>query len=62
MTKYVCKVLFDGGVIFVESNRGIADFMHGFWINADMEFTAASDCRFWIPPSRIMHIEKICEE
>ncbi len=31
----------------------------GFWVNSELEYTQASDCKFWIPASRILYIEKV---
>jgi len=40
----------------VESIHEIKD---GFWINSKKKFTKKSDCRYWIPPSQIMFVEKL---
>ena len=36
----------------------LCDLKDGFWINMKFEFTRVSDSRHWIPPSRILYIEK----
>jgi len=36
----------------------IADVKDGFWVNSNLEFTNGSDCKFWIPPSRIIFVVK----
>lgn len=42
----------------VRSEDGIGDFVDGFWINDDYQFTKGSDAKFWIPPSCIRYISK----
>jgi hypothetical protein len=32
-------------------------FTEGFWIDPDLNFTLASDCKYWIPPGQIILIE-----
>lgn len=39
----------------------IGDVIDGFWVNDKYQVTRLSDCRFWIPPSRILYVEKITE-
>jgi hypothetical protein len=34
----------------------------GFWLNEKSEFTQGSDCKWWIPPSRIFFVEKVKKE
>lgn len=43
----------------VEAEGGPSMFSDGFWVNGALEYTKGSDCRVWIPPSRIICIEKI---
>ncbi len=31
----------------------------GFWVNSEMTFTQASDCKYFIPASNILYIEKV---
>ena len=31
----------------------------GFWLTENMEYTAGSNCKFWIPSSQLKHIEKV---
>lgn len=57
-TWYSCTFLFQGTTFNVETQEGIHAFSQGFWINSEMEYTKASDCRYWIPPSMILHVEK----
>ncbi len=38
---------------------GLHAFTSGFWITEDLKFTKGSDCKFWIPPSQILYIEKV---
>ncbi len=37
---------------------GLFAFSKGFWINDKLQFTKASDCKYWIPPSQILYVEK----
>lgn len=37
---------------------GIHAFREGFWINDKLKLTKFSDCRYWIPPSQILYVEK----
>jgi len=59
-TVYVCVFQFMGARDQARSEDGIGDFRHGFWLNEDKEFTKGSDCKHWIPPSKIEHVMK-CE-
>lgn len=45
-------------IMSVESKEGVSDFVDGFWINSDYEFTRGSDALYWIPPCRLLHVEK----
>jgi len=36
----------------------ILEAKNGFWINENFKFTLGSDCKFWVPESRILYIEK----
>ncbi len=38
---------------------GIHAFVGGFWITEEKKFTKGSDCKYWIPPSQILYVEKI---
>jgi hypothetical protein len=59
-TVYVCYYQYGAGLhtraVYVES---IFDVMEGFWLNRELIFTKASNCRYWIPPSRILYVEKV---
>ena len=33
--------------------------VNGLWINSAYEYTYGGDNKYWIPPSRILHVEKI---
>jgi hypothetical protein len=33
--------------------------VNGFWVNEAKEYTFSGDNKYWIPPSRILHVEKI---
>ena len=37
----------------------ISHFKDGFWVNEDGNFTVDSDAMYWIPPSRILFVEKV---
>lgn len=37
----------------------IGDVCDGFWINGIYQFTKGSDCKWWIPPSAIIMVEKL---
>ncbi len=41
---------------------GLHAFTSGFWITEELKFTKGSDCKYWIPPSQILYIEKIRKE
>lgn len=58
MSKYMCRFVLDYNEMetFVPS---IADIKEGFWVNGVKEFTKKEDCKYWIPPSQIMYVEKI---
>ncbi len=43
----------------VHYEEGIYAFAGGFWIDEDLHFTKGSDCKYWIPPSQILYIEKV---
>ena len=36
----------------------ISDIRDGFWTDRDGEFTKGADCKYWIPPSRILYVMK----
>lgn len=51
--------LHGGNELVTVTGHAIRDFTEGFWITRDLEFTTASDCVYWIPPSAIKYIEKV---
>jgi hypothetical protein len=57
-TIYMCEFIFRGNRLFAKSEYGIADFMEGFWIDKNWQFTKGGDCLYWIPPSCINYVEK----
>lgn len=60
MTVYRCH--FDFELVLdckVDSDKGIDEFAGGFWVNSKIKFTKGNDAKFWIPPSKIVFIEKI---
>lgn len=64
MKKYICHfysphILSQDFVAQAESDGGISDFKDGFWLNPYNKFTKGSDAKYWVPPSRILCIEKV---
>lgn len=57
-TYYICAFKFLDMTLSVESQEGIAAFCDGFWINSDYEYTTDEDRLYWIPPSRMLYVEK----
>lgn len=55
---YICYYEMCGRKKYVMSTVGIAIFKDGFWVNDLFELTQGSDCSTWIPPSRILYIDK----
>lgn len=41
---------------------GIYAFAGGFWLTSELKYTKGSDAVYWIPPSQILHVEKIRKE
>lgn len=62
MARYYCfyrlKTQTTENIYFVEV-ESIGDVEAGFWIDPMMAFTKAGDCKYWIPPSAILYVEKI---
>lgn len=62
MARYYCfyrfKTQTTENIYFVDV-ESIGDVEGGFWINGSRNFTKASDCKYWIPPSAILYVEKI---
>ena len=56
-TKYVCTFEFSEKFPRVISHD-LSDFLRGFWLDDLLRLTKASDCKYWIPPSKIQFIEK----
>ena len=44
---------------YFDTERGPHDFMGGFWIDENYEFTNGSDCKYWIPSSQVFLVEKL---
>ncbi len=59
MYSYKCIFRFNGSHEVTYDGDGIHAYTQGFWITQELEFTKGSDCKYWIPPSRILFIEKI---
>ncbi len=65
---YSYKCIFNFGAVYNFDRKphcvsydqdGLHAFTSGFWINLDLKFTKGSDCKYWIPPSQILYIEKV---
>jgi hypothetical protein len=37
----------------------ITDIREGFWVDESFEYVKTGNNKYWIPPSRILHVEKI---
>ncbi len=62
MYNYKCVFYFGGDRERYEvkyGQDGIHAFINGFWITYDLKFTKGSDCKYWIPPSQILYVEKV---
>lgn len=50
------------------SENGPTAFMDGFWVSEHMIYTTGvvnttgMNCKYWIPPSQILYIEKTTED
>jgi hypothetical protein len=42
----------------VSSDKGIAYFKDGFWVDQNLKLNVASKSRYWIPPHAIRYIAK----
>jgi hypothetical protein len=42
-------------------SRPLVDFINGFWVNEDYQYTNGSDCKYYILPHMIVSIEKLTE-
>ena len=63
--KYRCHFeLYDcGAYVHVEvEHYDMSAFTEGFWINEEKQLAAWSIGKYWIPPSRILFIERVEEE
>ncbi len=45
-------------VLYSAQAEGLGSFKDGFWISEKMELVKSVDCKYWIPPSQIVLIEK----
>lgn len=63
-TVYRCVYQFGGERRSTFSPYGIAVFEDGFWISSvgNITISDSGDCRYWIPPSAIVFIEKVTTE
>lgn len=64
MTRYSCLFVFGVGIgknHYFTDVPSIGDIKDGFWVDEAFEFTKSQDAKYWIPPSRILHVEKIYE-
>jgi len=57
-TEYLCWFMWGYVRKYVTADQ-FDRFTEGFWLNEDMEYTWGSDARYWIPPGRILFIEKV---
>jgi hypothetical protein len=63
--RYSCLFAFgvgSGKMFYFTDVPSIGDIKDGFWIDESREFTKSSGSKYWIPPSAIMHVEKISDE
>ena len=61
-TRYSCLFVFGVGIGKMHYFTDIPDIgvaVNGFWVNEAKEYTYSGDNKYWIPPSRILHVEKI---
>lgn len=56
-TYYECVFKFEGDKYRTEG-KSVSCFMEGFWIDDWWEYTVGDKAMYWIPPSKIQHIEK----
>ena len=59
---YRCWFKLDGSKFCTDCDKGVAIFKDGFWVGEDCEITFADGAAFWIPPSALLHIEKVYED
>jgi hypothetical protein len=66
MFDYVCVYDFNRVPLAQGTNHiarfehdGVFAFKDGFWITEDLAFTKGHDAKYWIPPSRILYVEKV---
>lgn len=55
---YVCYFEFKDKILSVESQLGIEQFKDGFWIDDNLKMNIKTDVKYWIPPNRILYVEK----
>jgi hypothetical protein len=58
MVVYRCWFNFKDAICVATSTEGLAGFNKGFWITEQLKLTKGGDCKYWIPPSQIILIEK----
>lgn len=57
--KTIYQCVFDfGGESMKTTGSEIVDFQNGFWLDDHWKFTKKANCRYWVPPSRILYIVK----
>ncbi len=62
MTRYSCLFVFGVGIgknHYFTDVPSITDIREGFWVDESFEFVKTGNNKYWIPPSRILHVEKI---
>ena len=52
----VAKAWEDEGQMYAETDGCLAEFLSGFWVTKDLQFTKGSDRKYFIPPHKIKYI------
>lgn len=58
MALYIAHATFKDMRLEVELPYGLEDAYDGFWVNEHLMLTKGSDAKYWIPPHRILFVEK----
>jgi len=58
MVVYQCVCEFNGHRLLVLGER-LSEFSEGFWINPEYQLTKGGDAWYWIPPGRVLYVEKL---
>lgn len=43
----------------LERQWNLSELQQGFWVTPELVLCAESQGKYWIPPGRILHIEKV---